>query len=145
MARCKKFCSKVWGKAGFRGSFLALLALYDLFYGLYLVIGGIVQHAFPLGTHTWGWIWIGTGLFLLTGVPLKSDRWQYGWAVFVKVLWAMEYLYLAVIYAVPWDWLRALYWGMLGLTILLVSAWPEPPKYIKNDDIISRAENGHKL
>jgi hypothetical protein len=88
---------------------------------------------------------MGTGLFLLTGVPLKSDRWQFGWAVFVKFLWAMEYLYLAVVFSVPWDWLRSITWGMLALTVLLVSAWPEPPKYMNNDDIISRAENGHKL
>jgi hypothetical protein len=144
IARCKKLCHKIWNRLGFRGAFLALLGLFDVFYGLSLLVGGLVQVAFPLGIHTWGWIWIGTGFFLMTGSLVKTDRWQFGWAVFVKILWAMTFFYMEIIYTIPWDWLRGLYWGIAGIIILLISAWPEPVKYIENDDIIARAENGHK-
>lgn len=138
---CRKFCQKIWNKVGFRGTFLMLLGFYDIWYGVYLVAGGATQHAFSLNNTAWGWIWIGTGLFLLTGAPGHKDRWQFGWAVFIKMVLALEYLLLINI--IPWDWIRTLYWGGFALIILLVSAWPEPQKYDNTNDVIDRAKNGH--
>ena len=124
MASLRDRISMLRKKTGHRGVFLLLLGIYDLFFGAYLLAGGPLGAGLLIPEHTWGSIWIGTGLILLTGVPAKMDRWQFSAASLVKTAWAMEYFREAAL-GYPWAWLRGSYWLAFALLVLAVAAWPE--------------------
>ena len=113
-------------RAGFRGGFLAIFGVFDLFYGLYLALGAPVEHDLLFGERIWGYAWMAVGVFLLTAPLSRDGRWQFSAAAGLKMAWAMEYLRLAIFEQVPYNWIRTCYWSALALLILLVSFWPEP-------------------
>jgi hypothetical protein len=141
------FLRKLRARAGYPGAFLALLGCYDVFFGIYLYAGAAILHSLLLPERTWGIIWIITGAFLFTGVPVRHDRFQFAVAVFIKAAWALEYLRLALITSLPYQWARAAYWLCFALLVLIVSAWPEPERTgiidpASSDAIIARARKG---
>jgi hypothetical protein len=127
-------------RMGRRGVFLTLLALIDAGYGSALIAadrGHPVwwpasvaradhhHHLAGLPLATWGWIWIITAVFLLTGVLSYQDRVQYAAGSLIPVAWG--------ILAADW-WLRTREpggWGVMCIylgaaaAILLISGWPE--------------------
>jgi hypothetical protein len=112
---------------GRRGAFLAVLGVYDLFYGWFLFAGGALQRAPLLGEHTWGIIWLVTGVVLVAGSSIRRhDRLFFTAASLVKTAWAAEFLRLALI-GVPYDWARTGYWAAFAALVIVAAGWPDPP------------------
>jgi len=123
----KKLFRPVPGK---RGYFILILGLHEIIYGLALVItlGGewwpaSQGNVIGISTVIWGWIWIAFGLFLLTGVYLLRDRWQFSAAMLLYTLWGL----LALLYSLSND--NAGLWGpsttylAIAAIILISSGW----------------------
>lgn len=123
LARARK---AAWGRAGHRGTFLILLGVYDLFFGLYLVRGGAVIAPTLIPRDAWGWAWIAAGMLLIYGGTRDRDGLFYALAAFVKAAWALEYFRLQLLHY-PDQWIRGCYFLALALIVTVVSAWPEPP------------------
>jgi hypothetical protein len=118
--------AKLRHRIGHRGTFLITIGIYDIFYGWYLAIGGQIQALPLIGENPWGWIWISTGIFLIAGAFTKRDAIFFTLAIFIKVVWALEYFRLDYVEHIPDDWLRGCYWLALSCAILAAAWWPEP-------------------
>lgn len=127
-------------RMGHRGLFLFFLGLYDLFFGVYLLIGGSLHFPLAFTNPQWGWIWTGVGLFLLLGAFVKRDGIFFATAAFIKVAWALEYLRLAFTQDST-NWARSVYWLALTGIVLVAAAWPEPQVKIIAEDAVGRAES----
>jgi hypothetical protein len=129
-------------QANFRGTYLLILGILDIVYGLALLMGEEVGKAvwWPLTQGSmlgicmdgWGVIWITIGLFLLTGITRASDRWQFTAAIFLKVIWAVTALAWAVVNGNTLWGVAAIYIGFAAVT-LLVAAWPDTAWIDKGD------------
>lgn len=123
-------------RVGRRGAVLLFLALLDIVYsvGLYNPLPEIKQSAstqfladiMPLAA--WASLWLGVGVVLLLGAFLRHDRWAYAIAVGFKTLWGTVNLLGWAIAGVDRGWLSAAIWLAFGGIVLMISAWPEPPK-----------------
>lgn len=115
------------GRLGYRGTFLALLGAYDLFFGAYL-LGGRLEHSLVLPQTAWGIVWLVTGLALIAGgfLPGRWDTPFFALGVLVKAAWAFEYFWLSVHSEVAFDWARGCYFLCLAVIVMMVSSWPEP-------------------
>ena len=118
-------------RIGHRGAFLLAVAAYDLFYGLYLAIGGSIQHVPVIGERPWGWIWLGVSVFLACGSLFRRDAVFYAAAVLVKMVWALEFFVFDVEYHDTDDWVRGCYWLALAAMVAVCAFWPEPVQIIK--------------
>ena len=136
MNRLKAAFHWVCKTAGFRGAFLAIIAAINFTYGAALIVaspehakwwpvtqGAMLRFTIP----TWGIIWIGVGAFLLIGVFLKNDRFQFAAAITLATTWAT----LAMTYAITAGagngvWGVAAVYAGAALLVLLAAAWPEP-------------------
>jgi hypothetical protein len=127
-------------RIGHRGLFLLTLGLFDIFNGLFLLLGGQLQFPLQLSNYVWGWIWIGVGAFLITGAFFKRDSVFFAAAVLVKTAWALEYIRLSYISGTL-QWPRAAYWTSFAVIVLVVSAWPEPRTDIIAEETVTRAES----
>jgi len=112
-------------RAGHRGLALAILAAFDLARGAYL-LAGAPEHTLSFPQAWWGVIWAACGLFLLTGVPARRDRWQFAAAVLVKTAWALEYARAALASSLAYDWARTAEWLALAALVIAIAGWPEP-------------------
>jgi hypothetical protein len=123
-------------RAGHRGAFLGFLTLLDCLYGYSLVSTPPVQftgYYLLLPIHTLGWIWLGAGIFLSTGIFLRTDRLHFATASVVFVAWAGLFVNLW------WQglsraWVSVVLWAAFAGIILIVSSWPEPPTFINPPD-----------
>jgi hypothetical protein len=131
--------SALRARVGHRGLFLATLALYDVFFGIYLAGGGNLEHQLLINHRAWGWIWIGTALILFCGAFARRDRLYFAWAAFIKTAWAFEYLRLTVTVEIH-AWPRAAFWLALALLVLVAAAWPEPGPPVISEEAVTRAE-----
>ena len=115
------------GRLGYRGTFLALLGAYDLFFGTYL-LGGRLQHSLVLPQTAWGIVWLVTGSVLIVGgfLPGRWDTPFFALGVLVKAAWAFEYFWLSVHSGIAFDWARGCYFLCLAVIVMMVSSWPEP-------------------
>ena len=115
----------LWRHAGYRGMFLLLLAAFDVFYGLYLVLGAPLQFAPLIPERAWGIIWLAVAAALAEGALLGERRWHFALAVALKTAWAMEFFRLQHLHG-SLEWTRGGYFLALAGLVLLASAWPEP-------------------
>ena len=80
----------------------------------------------------WCWVWIGVGLFLLTGVFAKRDQFHFASTMILKGAWtvgAFDFWWNSTgITGGGWG-LVCLYAGITG-TILLTASWPEVPSVV---------------
>lgn len=113
---------------GRRGAFLLCLALYDISYGLYMALSYPIQHEPLIGETTWGWLWIGVGLFLATGIFTRHDAPWYATAILIKIIWALEYFRLNFVEHITGDWIRGCYWIALCGMVIVAAWWPEPTR-----------------
>lgn len=123
----RRLTSSLCGRLGYRGGFLSLLGLYDLFFGAYL-LGGRLEHSLVLPQTAWGIVWLVTGAVLIVGglLPFRWDVPFFVLAVLVKSAWAFEYFWLSVHSGVAYDWARGCYFLCLAVIVMMVSSWPEP-------------------
>jgi hypothetical protein len=81
---------------------------------------------FFLPLHTWGWIWMVTGIICATGIFSKnSDRIQYSTAALLMTCWGALYFDLWVVQHAPGAWISVVVWFSFALTVMLVAGWPE--------------------
>lgn len=112
---------------GRRGAFLAFLAVLDVLFG-YSIFS--VPRIALLDINTlipitaWGWIWIGTGIAIASGVFLRVDRIQYTLAALLKTSWGLLYAYLWW-QGVPNSWVSVVLWLSFAMIIVLIAGWPE--------------------
>jgi len=123
-------------RIGRRGLSLAVLGLMDLFFGLYLLLGGRLEYPLQLTNTQWGWAWTVIGAFLLAGAAVRRDAPWFAAAVFVKAAWAAEFVRLAFI-SEAGQWPRAVFWCMLAALVLVIASWPEAPR---GGTVVQRAE-----
>jgi len=125
-----RFC-RLRKRAGHRGGFLALAGAIDVLVGAYLIIVGLppAPNVLAIDEAVWGGIWIGTGVFMLTGVFTVRDRWQFTAASLLKGAWAGEFIRLALLASSGRDhdylWLLSAAWLLIAVVLALVSSWPE--------------------
>lgn len=145
MKRINKWRLRLKCRLGFRRSYLAIISVMDIVYGLALILAdqthvhtwwpvtvtGSILH---LSLDDWGYVWIAFGVIIITGLFTHHDRYQFAAAVFLKSAWAT----LAFVWALQ-D-ITAGLWGVASIYIawaivtLLVAAWPEPWDTIKKAD-----------
>jgi hypothetical protein len=113
-------------KAGFRGLGLTAFATVCFAYGTALNLGyrPTFFSALGLSIPVFGWMFIGLGVFALTGVLLRRDRWHY--AICELGVWAWVIL-IATHWTAPFGWGAAVSWMGVAGALLIASAWPEPP------------------
>jgi uncharacterized membrane protein HdeD (DUF308 family) len=114
-------------KTGYRGTYLALIGLFDIFFGLFYLTSPDAH--LPIGhiETIWGWVFIGVGTFLIMTIFWSKDRWPFAISVFFKLFWGLLLL------VGPHFWFRGLIWITLSIITFVVSSWPEPCKVIHED------------
>ena len=131
-----------WGLArrrvGRRGATLLFFALLDFVFAISLLsplpeaqrnpATFFIARVAPL--WFWGLLWLSAGLICLWGAFVKRDQVAFFAAVGIKVLWGL--LYVGMQFAgIPRAWLGATIWLCLGVFVLIISTWPEPPEHLK--------------
>lgn len=117
-------------RAGERGFALLACAAIDLAYGTGLLAGhtpALTHAVLILPVRAWGWIWVITGVLLLTGVPLKGgdDAWHYALAVALKCTWGALILSYWAEHGDPGGWASAAPWLGLAAILLLIAGWQD--------------------
>ncbi len=135
--------SRLLQKMGRRGAFLAFLAVLDLGYG-YSLIADKPSFNLLLPWNVWGWIWIGVGLFISTGILVRMDLWQYGVSALLKTTWGFVNFdsWLFREHGVSRGWVASIVWFSFAATVIVISGWPEPKRIvdIPAHEVIARAE-----
>lgn len=116
-------------RIGRRGVFLLFLGLLDILYGWSMLVTpltpGIALHL-VLPIEAWGWVWIGTGIFLIPGAFMRADRFFFAAASFLKAAWAGAWV--SVWWQdplIPRAWVSVAIWAAFAGVVLVVSTWPE--------------------
>ena len=140
-SRLTRFSGAMVKLVGYRGAVLLFLAILDFLYGYSLIADPSVpllhiNLVIPL--HVWFYVWIGIGVFLLTGVLTKYDRIHFALAVFLKSAWASAWLYVFIFQHFPRAWISVIIWATFAILIIIISFWPEP---IRKEDIVKYRQN----
>jgi hypothetical protein len=118
----RRWCRTLGRRFGYRGAFLLLLGIYDIFFGIFLVRGALIGHELYIPEKWWGVIWIVIGIALLAGSLIKHNQLFFALAVRIKMTWALEYFN-------PKDagtqWTRGVYTLALAGIVVLIASWPE--------------------
>jgi hypothetical protein len=111
-------------RLGHRGSCLMVLTITFCAYGSGILFGyrPTFTKAYDVPIHTFGWIWVALGWFVMTGIPAHRDSIHYSIAELWMTAWA---LLLASHWSQAYGWTAAVSWGGLALGVFVVSAWPE--------------------
>ena len=122
-----------------RGALLLVLALADIGYGVAIItaaehfyagqpkwwpasVGGL--YGIPI--EVWGGVWVGVGLFLLTGVPRRfPDYWQFTVAVGLSAWWAFTAFVYALVTGYPGVWGPGCLYAGLSLIVLIAAGWED--------------------
>ena len=128
-----------WGskKIGFRGSFLLFLSILDVVYGtaiLQISNHSPLAHLFTISTQAVGIVWIVVGVYLLTGVFVRNDRFQFAVAAMLKSIWCLEFIHIWIDNRIPNAWQSVAVWGAFAAVTILISFWPEPLKLRRRAD-----------
>jgi hypothetical protein len=118
---------RIWHAIGRRGAFLAFLVVLDVMYGYALLAAPTGKTPdFFLTLDAWGWIWIGTGVFIATGILVGRDIAQFTAAALLKGAWGLLYADLWIVQRQPGAWVSVVIWLSFSLTVLVIAGWPEP-------------------
>lgn len=133
----------LYDRVGRRGALLATLAGMDFTYGSAMLASyGLPPEAEPrwwpasvgvvagIPVGAWGAIWVGVGLFLLTGIPRKaSDRLQFAVAELLKVWWACAaLLYWSETHSAG-SWGPAAIYGGIAVMVLMCAGWRDVAEF----------------
>lgn len=119
-------------RAGHRGAFLAFLTLLDCLYGWSLLTTPPAQfggYYLLLPLDVIGWIWLGSGIFVATGIFLRTDRLHFAVASVIFAGWAALFVNLWW-QGLPRAWVSVVLWAAFAGIILIVSSWSEPVTWI---------------
>lgn len=127
MGKAWRVCRAAGEHIGRRGAFLTFLFILDVLVGYSLLFSpssGLAHVNMLLPLDVWAWVWIGTGVFLTTGIWSRWDRMQYTATVALKAAWGLLYVNLWI-EGVPHAWVSAVVWLTFAATIFLVAGWRE--------------------
>lgn len=118
----------VRSRVGRRGLFLLFLALLDVLYGWSMLVtplpGAGLHLILPI--TAWGWVWIGTGIYLTLGAFIRRDRSFFGAAAFLKAAWAGAWVSVWLSDPlIPRAWVSVTIWAAFAGVVLVVASWPE--------------------
>lgn len=119
---------KLLRRAGHRGAFLSFLVLLDVLYGYSLLSSPPATFAgyyLPLSLPAMGWIWIGVGIALSTGIFLRNDRLHFALSAMFKTAWAGLFVNLWW-QGLPRAWVSVVLWAAFAGIVLVVASWAEP-------------------
>lgn len=129
----RALAGRVARRAGRRGTFLLFLVILDASYGWAIHLAAVAPLKAPgapdffLPLEAWSWIWFAAAAVALSGVFVKRDWPQFGFAALFKSVWG-------VLYADAWlaqgpsqrsDWVPMVVWLSFALVVLVVAGWPE--------------------
>jgi hypothetical protein len=115
-------------RIGRRGATLLFLAVLDVLYGYSQLATEAPARAFDLllPWEVWGWIWIGAGLFIATGIFARQDWPQFTVAAGLKLCWGLLFIRVWLIDDVARGWVSVVIWLCFALFVVVVAGWPEP-------------------
>ena len=128
-------------KAGYRGAVLLFLAMLDILYGYSLIADPSAPLSYlnlVLPLHVWFYLWVGIGVFLLTGVLTRYDRIHFALSAFLKAAWASAWLYVLIYQHFPRSWISVVIWAAFAILTVIISFWPEP---LRKEDVIKYRRN----
>jgi hypothetical protein len=131
-------------RIGRRGYFLLTLAAVDAAYGQTFVwpkdpnqraVNQYLINLVPFledGAAAWAWAlaWWITGAFCLVNAFRREDRWGYGMAVGLKIIYVGACL-VAASEGMPNGTTRAIVWIFIASAVFLISTWPEAHRDIR--------------
>lgn len=118
----------VFYSIGHRGSFLLLLGLAFIFYGVSVIRQPYAYAIYPYGLVPWdvfGYFWIGSGLTSFIGAFQKVDRWSFLIATIISAGWSIRWFYVSFHLPHTDLWSTGLTWTVITGIILIISTWPE--------------------
>jgi hypothetical protein len=127
---------------GRRGAFLLFLSLLDLIYGFSLAFPGkavsnpiyiYLASIAPIGM--WSVLWTAVGIICLVFAFKEKDAIAFTAAMFIKVLWALLFLFGWFFAGVDRGYLSTAIWGSFAAVLALVSTWPDPLKHELDDEL----------
>lgn len=74
----------------------------------------------------WGWVWVAVGFVCLAAALARDDRFGFGVAIGIKVVWSGCFVASWLAYDVPRAWVGAALWGVVAALVYLIAGWPEP-------------------
>ena len=115
-------------RAGRRGAFLALLAVFDAAIGYSLLTAPAAQRTMDLllPYPVWGWIWVAVAVVCAAGTFTLRDRFQFTAAYVLMGSQSLLSIDLWLIQHQPRGWVGVVIWATLTLIIYLAAGWPEP-------------------
>lgn len=132
-------------RARFRGSFLLILGLAEIPYGIGMLLAsqtarplrwwpGSVRSLAGLPLDFWGWLWIGLGTALIATCWMARDRIQFAVAISVNLIWTMFAIYRGI--RPPNDpgaWAPGSIYLGITCALILIASWPDPPELTERD------------
>jgi hypothetical protein len=114
-------------RVGHRGTFLSFLALLDGLYGYSILsdTASLTPYHLWLKPAVWGVVWLGTGVFLATGVPMKHDRFHYSVASILFAGWTSAMVNVWITQDTPRIWVDVVLFAAFAALVVVVSSWPE--------------------
>lgn len=126
-------------RIGRRGYFLLTLCAVDILVGWNFLYPDSESRALqnarmaeiiPLDSSSasqavWAVLWWITAGFCLVNAFRREDRWGFGAAVALKVLWSATYVFSAIEYSQSTGYVGAAIWVWIATLVLAVSTWPE--------------------
>jgi hypothetical protein len=104
----------------------------DVTYGYSLYVTDAPQRVFDLilPWQAWGGVWIGVGAICVAGAFMGTgrDRLAFMAAAALKACWGLLFIRVWLLDAVTRGWVSVVIWLAFAATVLLISAWPEPPR-----------------
>jgi heme exporter protein D len=119
---------------GHRGAFLLFLGLLDFCYGgslayvwLHPGLRNFVAGLWP-PVGVWAIAWMVTGLTCVLGAFAVRDRIAFALAAALKIAWAGVSAYSWIDQHLLLGWVAVVIWLSFGITVLIISGWPDPVK-----------------
>jgi hypothetical protein len=130
-------------RVGYRGAFLLMLALVDFSYGRTFLwtedpgaraSNDYLVEVVPVADQDaarwlWALAWWITGMFCLVNAFRRNDRWGFGMAAALKVVYVGA-IVIAGGHGMPNATIRGVVWGFFLCLVLLESRRPEPGRDI---------------
>ncbi len=129
-------------RIGRRGTALLFFALLDVIYAISLANPPsgqrrsptliYIESLAPLGL--WAALWLVVGIICAIGAFMKSDRWAFAAAMFLKLLWGTVFLIGWAVFGLERGYVSAAIWLAFSAYVYVLSTWPEPPERLHLPD-----------
>ncbi len=126
-------------RIGYRTIYLILLGATFTAYGTGIILGyrPTFFHVDHLSVFSIGWMFIGAGFFMLTGLfyqrrlRKESDRAYFSLAALISTAWATT---ISLLWTQPVGWTAAVSWICVSIGCVIAAAWPDPSRRKEDSD-----------